>query len=424
MRLHGLAWIHRLCLRPVKSSHAGSWTTLAVGILIGLSLGVGAAVRAGRLPPGADTHLLVEVLDRVKQEYVDPVDDHRLMTAAIHGMVSSLDPNSQVLEGEEYQDIRITSTGEYSGVGLELSVQDDAIQVIAPIDGGSAAAAGIRAGDVIISIDGVPADSTSLDSVIRRMRGPDGSEVRLGIERENVAEPMEFRLKRGRIALHSVRWQMAGPDIGYARISQFSDSTAADLEKGIADMRAKHGGAPLRGLVLDLRNNPGGVLEAAVAVADEFLDRGTIVTASGRTGDSRFRMDATPGDDLSGAPIVVLVNAGTASASEIVAGALKDNHRAILVGRRTFGKGTVQTVIPLSGNRALKLTTSRYFTPSGLSIDHKGIEPDVPVERDPNSAIEAGSVDSLPITADEEIKRALRVLHERGSGPAGTGSQS
>ncbi|MBS0400401.1 MAG: S41 family peptidase [Proteobacteria bacterium] len=408
----------------MKSSHAGSWTTLAVGILIGLSLGVGAAVRAGRLPPGADTHLLVEVLDRVKQEYVDPVDDHRLMTAAIHGMVSSLDPNSQVLEGEEYQDIRITSTGEYSGVGLELSVQDDAIQVIAPIDGGSAAAAGIRAGDVIISIDGVPADSTSLDSVIRRMRGPDGSEVRLGIERENVAEPMEFRLKRGRIALHSVRWQMAGPDIGYARISQFSDSTAADLEKGIADMRAKHGGAPLRGLVLDLRNNPGGVLEAAVAVADEFLDRGTIVTASGRTGDSRFRMDATPGDDLSGAPIVVLVNAGTASASEIVAGALKDNHRAILVGRRTFGKGTVQTVIPLSGNRALKLTTSRYFTPSGLSIDHKGIEPDVPVERDPNSAIEAGSVDSLPITADEEIKRALRVLHERGSGPAGTGSQS
>lgn len=411
-------------MRPVKSSHAGSWTTLAVGILIGLSLGVGAAVRAGRLPPGADTHLLVEVLDRVKQEYVDPVDDHRLMTAAIHGMVSSLDPNSQVLEGEEYQDIRITSTGEYSGVGLELSVQDDAIQVIAPIDGGSAAAAGIRAGDVIISIDGVPADSTSLDSVIRRMRGPDGSEVRLGIERENVAEPMEFRLKRGRIALHSVRWQMAGPDIGYARISQFSDSTAADLEKGIADMRAKHGGAPLRGLVLDLRNNPGGVLEAAVAVTDEFLDRGTIVTASGRTGDSRFRMDATPGDDLSGAPIVVLVNAGTASASEIVAGALKDNHRAILVGRRTFGKGTVQTVIPLSGNRALKLTTSRYFTPSGLSIDHKGIEPDVPVERDPNSAIEAGSVDSLPITADEEIKRALRVLHERGSGPAGTGSQS
>ncbi len=411
-------------MRPVKSSHAGSWTTLAVGILIGLSLGVGAAVRAGRLPPGADTHLLVEVLDRVKQEYVDPVDDHRLMTAAIHGMVSSLDPNSQVLEGEEYQDIRITSTGEYSGVGLELSAEDDAILVIAPIDGGSAAAAGIRAGDAIISIDGVPADSTSLDSVIRRMRGPDGSEVRLGIERENVAEPMEFRLKRGRIALHSVRWQMAGPDIGYARISQFSDNTAADLEKGIADMRAKHGGAPLRGLVLDLRNNPGGVLEAAVAVTDEFLDRGTIVTASGRTGDSRFRMDATPGDDLSGAPIVVLVNAGTASASEIVAGALKDNHRAILVGRRTFGKGTVQTVIPLSGNRALKLTTSRYFTPSGLSIDHKGIEPDVPVERDPNSAIEAGSVDSLPITADEEIKRALRVLHERGSGPAGTGSQS
>lgn len=411
-------------MRPVKSSFAGSWTTLAVGILMGLSLGVGAAVWAGKVPPGlagtrlpsADTHLLVEVLERVKQEYVDPVDDHRLMTAAIHGMVSSLDPNSQVLEGEDYQDIRITSSGEYSGVGLELSAEDDAIQVIAPIDGGSAAAAGIRAGDVIISIDGVPVTSASLDSVIRRMRGPDGSEVRLGIERENVAEPMEFRLKRGRIALRSVRWQMAEPDIGYARISQFSDNTAGDLEEAVAALLAKHGGKPLEGLVLDMRNNPGGVLDAAVAVADEFLDHGTIVTASGRTGESRFRMDATPGDELSGAPIVVLVNAGTASAAEIVAGALKDNHRAILVGRRTFGKGTVQTVIPLSGDRALKLTTSRYFTPSGLSIDHKGIEPDVPLVRDPGSAIEAGDAGSVGIAADAEVQRALRVLHERAAG--------
>lgn len=415
--------MHRLCLRPVKSSHAGPWTALAVGTLIGLSLGVGALVQAGKTP-GADTSLLAEVLDRVKQEYVDPVDDHTLMTAAIHGMVSSLDPNSQVLEGEEYRDIRITSTGEYSGVGLELSVQGDAIRVIAPIDGGSAAVAGIRAGDVIISIDGVPVGSTPLDSVIRRMRGPDGSEVHLGIARANVAEPMEFSLKRGRIALHSVKWQMAEPGVGYVRISRFSDSTAADLRDGIAAMRATREGRPLEGLVLDLRNNPGGVLEAAVEVADEFLDRGTIVTARGRTGDSRFRMDATPGDDLSGAPIVVLVNAGTASASEIVAGALKDNHRAVLVGRRTFGKGTVQTVIPLSGDRALKLTTSRYFTPSGLSIDHKGIEPDVQVERNPDSAIGSTGADALAVEADGELQRALSVLRERRGRAAGMERQT
>ncbi len=365
--------------------------------------------------PWKDARLLAEVLERVKQDYVDPVDDHRLLTAAVHGMVSSLDPHSEFLEGEDYEDIKITSSGEYSGVGIEISMQDGAVVVIAPIDGGPAAAAGVRAGDVIISIDGVPVDTTSLDAVIRRMRGAEGSEVRIGVERENVAEPIEFKLKRSRVELRSVKWQMAEPGVGYARISQFSDNTAEDLQKDVAAMLERNGGKPLKGLLLDLRNNPGGVLEAAVAVADEFLDKGVIVTAKGRTEESRFEMGATPGDDLHGAPIVVLVNGGSASAAEIVAGALKDNHRAVLVGRRTFGKGSVQTVIPLSDSRALKLTTSLYYTPSGISINHSGLTPDIVLERDANSPIETNGFDAVAIDKDGEIKRALQELHRRAT---------
>ena len=405
----------------MKRSIVGSWVTLIVGIVLGLSAGLGAAVWAGKTKvdtpaaglPWADARLLAEVLERVKRDYVDSVSDHQLLQAAVHGMVSSLDPHSELLEGEDYENIKINSAGEYSGVGIEVSMQDGAIVVIAPIDGGAAAAAGIRAGDAIISIDGVPVDVNSLDTVIRQMRGPSGSEVRIGVERENVAEPLEFKLKRARIELRSVKWELPEPGFGYARISQFSETTADDLQKDMALMLARNQGKPLKGLVLDLRNNPGGVLEAAVAVADEFLDGGLIVSADGRTEDSKFRMDATPGDDLRGAPLVVLVNAGSASAAEIVAGALQDNHRAILIGRRTFGKGSVQTVIPLSENRAIKLTTSRYFTPSGTSINHKGIEPDIVLNRDSDAAHESGGFDVTNIARDAEIKRAFQELHRR-----------
>lgn len=405
----------------MKRSIAGSWTTLIAGIVLGLSAGLGAAVWAGKTKaesraaalPWADARLLAEVLERVKRDYVDPVSDHQLLQAAVHGMVSSLDPHSELLEGEDYEDIKINSAGEYSGVGIEVSMQDGAVVVISPIDGGTAAAAGIRAGDAIISIDGVPVDTNSLDSVIRRMRGPAGSEVRIGIERENVAEPLEFKLKRARIELRSVNWELPEAGLGYARISQFSETTAEDLQKDLQLMRERNHGKPLKGLVLDMRNNPGGVLEAAVAVADEFLDAGAIVSADGRTEDSRFRMDATPGDDLNGAPIMVLVNAGSASAAEIVAGALQDNHRATLIGRRTFGKGSVQTVIPLSENRAIKLTTSRYFTPSGASINHKGIEPDIVLDRDTDAANEPGGFDVTTIARDPEVRRAFLELHRR-----------
>jgi carboxyl-terminal processing protease len=406
-------------LLAVNRSNTRSWLALVFGILIGISAGFAAVVWAGKPElgaaadglPWADAQLLAEVLERVKRDYVDPVDDHQLLQAAIHGMVSALDPHSEFLEGSDYDEVKISSSGEYSGVGIEVSIQDESVVVIAPIDGSAAAAAGVRPGDAIISIDGVPVDTNALDDVIRRMRGPEGSEVRISVERDGVAEPIEFRLKRTRVALHSVKWSMPEPGIGYVRISQFSETTGEDVRNGVKALKVRNGSKALKGLVLDLRNNPGGVLEAAVAVADEFLEKGVIVSAKGRTPESKFQMDATPGDDLAGAPIVVLVNAGSASAAEIVAAALQDNHRAKLMGRRTFGKGSVQTVIPLSDDRAIKLTTSRYFTPSGASINHKGIMPDIVLDRDPKSVTDSLANDSVPVENDAEVKRALQELH-------------
>ncbi len=393
-----------------KSSNA---LLLALGLAIGLSLGLAHGVLADKAALGADlpwqdAHMLAAVLERVKHDYVNPVDDHQLLQAAIRGMVASLDPYSAYLDSDEYDEVKISSSGRYSGVGLELSIEDEQVVVIAPFDGSSAALAGILAGDVIVTIDGVPVNTSTLADTIGRMRGEEGTTVKIGIMRGDNPEPMLFTLKRARVELHSVRAQMLEPGYGYARISQFSETTGDDLTAALKDLR-KHNGTPLKGLVLDLRDNPGGVLEAAVAVADTFLERGVIVTAKGRTPDSKFEMDATPGDALNGAPIIVLVNGGSASAAEIVAGALKDQHRAKLMGRTTFGKGSVQTIIPLSDDRAVKLTTSLYYTPSGVSINHRGIAPDIELARDPNAA------PALPTNApllerDAEVRRALEEL--------------
>jgi carboxyl-terminal processing protease len=361
---------------------------LAVGIIVGLSIGLAHGVFADKQPaplgkdvPWQDARLLAEVLERVEREYVDPVDDHELLQAAIRGMVSSLDPYSAYLDGEEYDEIKISSSGQYSGVGIEVSMEDGQVVVVAPFEGSPAAEAGIRSGDVIATIDGVAVNTTTLADTIGRMRGKEGTSVKIGILREGSTEPLEFTLKRSRVQLHSVKAELPEPGYGYVRIAQFSETTGDELSQALRTLRKNNGG-PLKGLVLDLRNNPGGVLEAAVAVADAFLDGGVIVSAKGRTPESKFEMSATPGDDLDGAPIVVLVNGGSASAAEIVAGALKDNHRATLMGRTTFGKGSVQTVMPLSGDRAIKLTTSLYYTPSGVSINHRGIVPDIELERD------------------------------------------
>jgi carboxyl-terminal processing protease len=388
---------------------------LAIGLAIGLSLGLARGVLAdkpaalGADMPWQDAHMLAAVLERVKHDYVTPVDDHQLLQAAIRGMVASLDPYSAYLDGDEYDEVKISSSGRYSGVGIELSIEDDQVVVIAPFDGGAAALAGIRSGDIIVTIDGIPVNTNTLADTIGRMRGAEGTSVKIGIMREGNAEPMLFTLKRSRVDLHSVRAEMLEPGYAYLRISQFSETTGDDLNSSMKDLR-KHNGAPLKGLVLDMRDNPGGVLEAAVAVADAFLDSGVIVTAKGRTADSKFEMDATPGDVLNGAPIIVLVNGGSASAAEIVAGALKDQHRAKLMGRTTFGKGSVQTIIPLSDDRAVKLTTSLYFTPSGVSINHRGIAPDIELERDPKPPAAPLPQGAPLLQRDADVKRALEEL--------------
>jgi carboxyl-terminal processing protease len=382
-----------------------------------------ATAALGKDIPWQDAQMLAEVLDRVEHEYVNPVDDHQLLQAAIRGMVSSLDPYSAYLDGDEYDEIKISSSGQYTGLGLEVSMEDDQVVVVAPFDGSPAALAGIRSGDVIATIDGVPVNTTMLSDTIGRMRGKEGSSIKMGILRPGRTEPLEFTLTRSRIELHSVRSELPEPGYGYVRIAEFSETTGQDTVAALRELRKRNAGA-LKGLVLDLRNNPGGVLEAAVAVADAFLDSGVIVSAKGRTPESKFEMSATPGDELNGAPIVVLVNGGSASAAEIVAGALKDHHRARLMGRTTFGKGSVQTVMPLPGNRAVKLTTSLYYTPSGVSINHRGITPDVELERQPESAAPPGTAavpPDVPLEQrDPEVKRAIQEL--KVPMPGGSGS--
>lgn len=397
------------------SKKSGNTLLLAVGIAVGLSLGLARGVLAdkpaalGADLPWQDARMLAAVLERVKHDYVNPVDDHQLLQAAIRGMVASLDPYSAYLDGDEYDEVKISSSGRYSGVGIELSIEDEQVIVIAPFEGSPAAVAGIRSGDVIVTIDGMPVNTSTLADTIGRMRGAEGTSVKIGVMREGHPEPMLFTLKRSRVELHSVRAEMLESGYAYARISQFSETTGDDLNAALKNLR-KHNGAPLKGLVLDMRDNPGGVLEAAVSVADTFLDSGVIVTAKGRTPDSKFEMRATPGDALNGAPIVVLVNGGSASAAEIVAGALKDQHRAKLMGRTTFGKGSVQTIIPLSDDRAVKLTTSLYYTPSGVSINHRGIAPDIELERDPKPPAIPPPAEAPLLQRDPDIKRALDEL--------------
>jgi carboxyl-terminal processing protease len=385
---------------------------------MGLSLSLSRGVLADKEAttddalPWEDARLLAEVLQRVRQDYVESIDDHELMESAIRGMVGALDPHSAFLDPEEYDEIRISTTGAYSGVGIEVTMQDGAVRVVAPIDGTPAAHAGIEAGDTIVSIDDVPVDTAALDDAINRMRGKAGTSVKVSVTREPGPRTLDFVLERSNVQVHSVKKELLEPGFGYVRITHFSETTPNDLTKAIADLKAQSPQGKLKGLVLDLRNNPGGVLEAAVSVSDAFLNDGAIVSASGRAVESRFEMDATPGDLLDGGALAVLVNGGSASASEIVAGALKDHGRAMLIGKTTFGKGSVQTVMPLSDGRAIKLTTSRYYTPSGASIHEKGIKPDFVVDRDQDPVENLGAANLLE--RDSEVSLALGKLKGDG----------
>jgi carboxyl-terminal processing protease len=371
-----------------------------------------AAGNPGALP-WEEARLFAEVYERIKREYVDDVDDHALMDKAIRGMVAALDPHSAFLDTEEFEEIRLSTMGSYPGVGIEVVAEDSAVKILRPIEGSPADLAGLLPGDQIVRIDDsdIGAD---LAGAIARMRGSSGSVVKLTVLRPTTGQTLDFSLRRAKVEVHSVAQQSLEPGYGYLRITGFSETTADDVNHAIARLKRDNPGG-IRGLVLDLRNNPGGVLEAGVAVADAFLNEGVIVTADGRTPDARFRMDATPGDVIDGAPLVVLVNGGSASASEIVAGALKDHGRAELIGHKTYGKGSVQTVMPLSHGGAVKLTTSRYFTPSGASIHGKGIVPDIVAQGAEDSPADLLSGKGAPsLTArDKEVRLALDTLKTR-----------
>ncbi|ASK90157.1 S41 family peptidase [Xanthomonas campestris pv. trichodesmae] len=320
----------------------------------------------------------VAVYNAVKQAYVDPVEDKKLMHAAVRGLLSDLDPHSTYFDKEDAEAFDEQATGAYDGIGVELlQQQDNTLKVIAPIDDTPAARAGIRAGDVIVAIDGKPIDASK---AMEPLRGESGSKVVLTIMRDKTPKPFDVTLQRETIRVASVRSKLLEPGYGYIRISTFQADTGADFQKNVKQLQA---GGKLRGLVLDLRSNPGGLLTSAVQVADDLLDKGNIVSTRGRISISDAKFDATPGDLLNGAPVVVLVDAGSASASEVLAGALRDNKRARIIGSRTFGKGSVQTVLPLDNGDSVKLTTARYYTPSGKSIQASGIVPDVLLTPEP-----------------------------------------
>ena len=394
---------------------------LATGVVIGLSLSLAASGIAGRRSelsaghattlPWEGARLLAEVLHRIQTDYVEPVPDAKLLEDAVRGMVAGLDAHSSFLDADEYQEMQAETAGSYPGIGIEVAATARGVEVLQPIEGSPAAIAGLRNADLIVAIDDKEVSADGLDKAISALRGPAGSTVRLSVHREGLSAPLDFSIRRTQVAVHSVQSETLEPGYGYLRIQTFSETTARDVATALHDL-VRQSAPGLKGLVIDLRNNPGGLLESAVEVADDFLDKGNIVSAEGRAEDARFRMDATPGDLVAGAPITVLMNGNSASAAEILAGALKDNRRAQLVGRRSYGKGSVQTVIPLSAGRALKLTTSHYFTPSGASINQVGIEPDVVYGGDdlPPAALDhAGAARSLP-QRDAQVALALDAL--------------
>ncbi len=387
---------------------------LVIGTVMGLGLSFGGGFLAQQRPAGEDlawdkARLLAEVVERVKHDYLEPVDDSALLEAAIRGMVSDLDPHSQYLDADEYRDIRISTTGSYTGIGIEITELDGVVRIITPIAGSPAARSGLRSGDQVIAVDGTAVEANNLQEVIGSMRGRAGSKISITVARNDDAVVYEMRREVIRVA--SVHHETLSPSYGYVRVNQFSETTARELSRAIDELQDSKGGM-LEGLVLDLRNNPGGVLDAAVDVSDLFLDSGIIVTAEGRTADSRFKRSAHRGDVLDGADIIVLVNEGSASASEIVAGALQDHGRAAVLGTATFGKGLVQTVMPLSRGRAIKLTTSRYFTPSGDSIHETGITPDVFVEDTPGFP-DLSLTGTIDREKDAQLVAALERLQHR-----------
>jgi len=403
---------------------------LACVIVVGLLFfqGNGGEVKADSDAVYKNIELFTEVLREIEKHYVEPQESQKLIYGAINGMVRSLDPHSSFMTKDEYQELMTETKGSFSGVGIEITIKDDVLTVVSPIEGTPAFKAGIKAGDRIVKIEEKSSKGMTLMDAVKNIRGPQGSEVKLTIAREGQSEPLVFRIKRDVIPLKSVRDYALTPEIGYARISNFQSKTSGDLEDALKDLEKGH---HLKGLILDLRNNPGGLLSQAVQVSDLFLDKGVIVSTKGRDPSQDVVMSAHGNGGQRKYPIVVLVNGGSASASEIVAGALQDNKRALILGTTTFGKGSVQTIIPLADGSGLRLTTARYYTPSGKSIQLSGIVPDIKVpfvspsdqekikkphflrEEDlkghmANDGAKNGDAEEKQLSRDERVKKLLK----------------
>jgi carboxyl-terminal processing protease len=330
-----------------------------------------------------DTYRLLtlfgDVFERIRAEYVDPITDKELVENALNGMLTGLDPHSGYMNAKQFRDMQVQTKGEFGGLGIEVTQENGFIKVISPIDDTPAARAGVKAGDIITALDGKTVQGLSLSDAVERMRGAPNSKILLTVKREGVDKPLEIPLFREIIKIQVVKSRMEADNVGYVRLTQFTEQADSGLKKAVADLK-KQAGGHLNGLILDLRNNPGGLLDQAVAVSSDFINQGEIVSTRARHAEDSQRWDAKGGDIVPGVPLVVLINGGSASSSEIVSGALQDHHRAVLLGTRSFGKGSVQTVIPLPGNGAMRLTTARYYTPSGRSIQGLGITPDVKVQ--------------------------------------------
>jgi carboxyl-terminal processing protease len=365
--------------------------------LVTLHQDVGAATATSNTPETyKQLNLFGDVLELVRSNYVDDVSDDTLVEGAINGMLTALDPHSNYLNAKNFNDMKVQTRGEFGGLGIEVSMENGVVKVVSPIDDTPAAHAGLKPGDLITHIDGQPVQGLTLPEAVEKMRGPINSDINLTIRREG-REPFDVKLTRANIKIQSVRSHIESNNVAYIRVTSFNEQTDVGLNNAMKNLKQQSNNK-LIGVVLDLRNNPGGLLDQAVAVSDAFLDKGEIVSTRGRRADDAQRYNSRPGDIASGLPVAVLINGGSASASEIVAGALQDHHRAILIGTKSFGKGSVQTIIPLAGHGAMRLTTARYYTPSGRSIQARGIDPDV--------VVEAAKIEHAPTKDDKTASAA------------------
>ncbi|MCI0654803.1 MAG: S41 family peptidase [Methylococcaceae bacterium] len=387
-----------------------------IGALFGLLLSASGVIIAERGAmsgvPFDELKTFTEVFGRIQKDYVEPVSDKKILEDAIRGMLSGLDPHSTYLDEEQYNELRVGTTGQFGGLGIEVGLENGFIKVISPIDDTPAQKAGVQPGDLIIRLDEKPVKGMSLEEAVKIMRGEPGSSITLTVVRESEEQPLTITIVRDVINVKSVKSRLLEDGYGYIRITSFQSKTAENLTENLLKLETTNKGK-LKGLVLDLRNNPGGVLNAAVAVSDAFLTGGLIVYTEGRVEDSQYKFRATPKEYLDGAPIVVLINAGSASASEIVAGALQDQNRAIIMGEKSFGKGSVQTILPTSNGGAVKLTTARYYTPSGRSIQAEGITPDIILSKVRLQEIEKSNMN--PVTESDLSNHLTNATPDEGA---------